>query len=196
MESDNKDTSFDMEQWMDMAKLFSDLVEEEPTSQLPAPVSPESMVSSFDLAVASPKTNMLKAVIPYLEVSQQRYIGIIIKSLELKKVLELYPTSQLSSLENPFPKPSQGKVGILRSIRPHCPKEKQQIVDMMLNFFTMQEVMGKAQLFQDIASPPTDLPTNISPPNTSNLLGGGNMDSLLQMLELFSAMKPQTKEPK
>lgn len=190
MASENNDTSFDMEQWMDMAKLFSDLVEDEPVSELPAPFPPQSTITSFDLAISSPKTNMLKAVIPYLEVQQQRYVAIFIKSLELKKIFDLYPASQLTSLDSPFPRVAEGKIGILQSIRPHCPKDKQQILDMMLNFFTMKEVMGKAQLFQDTMAPVGENPPPSSP------FSGANLDSLLKMLEMFSTMSPQTKDPK
>ncbi|NMA82938.1 MAG: hypothetical protein GX962_03630 [Epulopiscium sp.] len=178
MTNENNDTPFNIEQWMDMAKLFSDLVEDEPTPKLPAP--PQPMISSFDLAIASPKINMLKAVIPYLEVPQQRHLGIIIKSLELKKVFDLYPASQLSSLANPFPRKPEGKIGILQSVRPHCPKEKQQILDMMLNLFTMQEVMSKAQLFQNMI------------PSGNEEKSGANLDSLLKMFEMFSSMNPSS----
>lgn len=185
--AENNETSFDFTKWMDMAKLFSELVEDEPSPITTAPLSSTPVVTHFDQTLASPQINMLKAIIPYFEVPQQRFLGIFIKSLELKKVLDLYPASQLSSLENPFPRNSDWKVGILQSIRPHCPKEKQKILDMMLNLFQMQNMIEKTQLFQKTFTPPETI-TPILNENNPSLLSEQNQDMFFKLLEMFSSL--------
>ena len=98
-----------------------------------------------------------------------------------------YTLLQLSSLENPFPRNSDWKVGILQSIRPHCPKEKQKILDMMLNLFQMQNMIEKTQLFQKTFTPPETI-NPILNENNPSLLSEQNQDMFFKLLEMFSSL--------
>mgnify|MGYP000868874948 CR=1 FL=1 len=182
---EDDDMAFDFTKWMDMANLFSELVEkDEPVSKPLDPLPSNPIITPFDQTLANPQINIVKAVIPYLPVPHQRIFAIFIKSLELKKVFDLYPTSQLSSLSNPFPRSSDWKTGILKSIHPYCPKEKQKIVDMMLQLLQMKQMIGKTQTLYETFNNSNKKDSSME--NITNLLSKENQEQLLKLIELFS----------
>ncbi|WP_058486246.1 hypothetical protein [Defluviitalea phaphyphila] len=97
----------------------------------------------FDESIHNQQLKVIKAAIPYLSFSHQRMLGILVKSLELKRVFDIYkinenPLSSTSIKSNP-----NWKLDMLNSIKLHCNKEKQYVVDMLIKIMDIGELMKK-----------------------------------------------------
>jgi len=147
-ENNNHQEPKNILQLIETAKLFSNLMGNntalnppQVTSDPPKIYSPSTIL--FDETVHTPQMKVIKAAIPYMKVDHQRILGVFIKFLELKKVIDIYrndspPLASTSFLTNP-----NWKIDMLASIRPHCTEEKQYMVDMMTKVIDIGELMKK-----------------------------------------------------
>ncbi|NLK97565.1 hypothetical protein [Defluviitalea saccharophila] len=152
-------------QLLEMAKLFSNLMGNNSTQNQPqitnsAPIVYPSSSILFDETVHTPQMKVIKAAIPYMKVHHQRVLGVFIKFLELKKVMDIYknnssPLSTVSLSTNP-----NWKIDMLTSIRPHCTVEKQCVVDMMSKVIDIGELMKKMHSLKLNESVKTQTDTN------------------------------------
>lgn len=167
-EGKNQNNIFQM---LEMAKLFSGLmgntndqnqsVHPAPP-RIPAPVISPATSILFDESIHTPQMKVVKAAIPYMEPSQQKILGIFIKSLELKKVIDSYKNNENPLSSTDLSTTPHWKVDMLNSIRPHCTEEKQCIVDMMARIMDIGELMKRMNYLKSNNSPKTQAPSNKS----------------------------------
>ena len=55
-------------------------------------------LTDFDYLTADPKLQMLKAAIPYLPVSQQRAVSLLVKIQELQRAQSLFDGEEISAM--------------------------------------------------------------------------------------------------
>lgn len=96
----------------------------------------------FDEKIESKDLKILKTALPYMNGSRQKEILMLIKSMELKKSLDLINNSDASvsimSAENPM----ENTQKMLNDIRQFCNEQEQENIDMILNLFSMFSTYG------------------------------------------------------
>lgn len=96
----------------------------------------------FDEKIESKDLKILKTALPYMNGSRQKEILMLIKSMELKKSLDLINNSDASvsimSAENPV----ENTQKMLNDIRQFCNEQEQENIDMILNLFSMFSTYG------------------------------------------------------
>ncbi len=93
--------------------------------------------TSFDEKVQNKDLQILKTALPYLKGSRQKEILTIIKSMELKKSLELIDSNDTSLSICSTDNPMENTLNMLNDIRRFCSEKEQEHIDMMLNLFSM-----------------------------------------------------------
>ncbi|NLK20678.1 MAG: hypothetical protein GX308_01045 [Epulopiscium sp.] len=146
---------FDASKILEMVKLFSTLMSDsskennvESETEIrtkPIPVVYPSPSILFDETIHTPKMKAIKAAIPYMEYSNQKILGVFIKSLELKKVLDVYsnansPLGAANLTSNP-----NWKTDMLNSIRPHCSEDRQCVLDMLVKIMDIGELINRVK---------------------------------------------------
>lgn len=96
----------------------------------------------FDEKIESKDLKILKTALPYMNGTRQKEILMLIKSMELKKSLDLINNSDASvsimSAENPM----ENTQKMLNDIRQFCNEQEQENIDMILNLFSMFSTYG------------------------------------------------------
>lgn len=96
----------------------------------------------FDERIESKDLKILKTALPYMNGTRQKEILMLIKSMELKKSLDLINSSDASvsimSAENPM----ENTQKMLNDIRQFCNEQEQENIDMILNLFSMFSTYG------------------------------------------------------
>lgn len=200
-EDSKSDSSNNIFQMLEMAKLFSSLMGNGNTKaspqEAPPPIVPQAppVVYSpssilFDESIHTPQMKVIKAAIPYMDPSQQKILGIFVKSLELKRVMDVYrtndnPLSATSVSSNPH-----WKMDMLNSIRPHCSEEKQCLVDMMTRVMDIGELMKKMNTLKSNQAPKVE--SNSNKPDQKqtliNALSPMLNDNQKQMLNMLTTL--------
>lgn len=93
--------------------------------------------TSFDEKVQNKDLQILKTALPYLKGSRQKEILTIIKSMELKKSLELIDSNDTSLSICSTDNPMENTLNMLNDIRRFCSEKEQEHIDMMVNLFSM-----------------------------------------------------------
>lgn len=135
-------------QMLEMAKLFSNLLGNKEMQNQPQvvntpPVVPLASSILFDETVHTPQMKVIKAAIPYMEINHQKVLGVFVKFLELKKVVDIYKNNNAPLSANSLSTSPHWKIDMLNSIRPHCTEEKQCMVDMMAKIMDISDLMKK-----------------------------------------------------
>ena len=99
-------------------------------------------LTDFDYRTADPKLQMLKAAIPYLPVSQQRAVSLLVKIQELQRAQSLFDGEEISAmgLSPSTPKPAT-PIQLLQIIKPYAGPREREMIEMLENFQIMKEVL-------------------------------------------------------
>lgn len=93
--------------------------------------------TAFDEKIQNRELQILKTALPYLKGPRQKEILTLIKSMELKKSIDLIDSDDTSlsicSAENPM----ENTLNMLSDIRKFCSEKEQEHIDLMLNLFSM-----------------------------------------------------------
>ena len=93
--------------------------------------------TAFDEKTQNTVLQILKPALPYMRGSRQKEILTLIKSIELKKSIDLIDSDDTSlsicSTENPM----ENTLQMLSDIRKFCTEQEQEHIDMILNIFSM-----------------------------------------------------------
>ena len=102
----------------------------------------EDRVKYFDDAIHTNSMKKLKSVVPYMDREYQKKLAIMIKVIELQKVIEMYNTQEVgvASIDKSSERGDWRK-GMLSAIRVHSTQEEQRMIDMILNLIEMKEFM-------------------------------------------------------
>ncbi len=83
--------------------------------------------TAFDEKTQSKDLQILKTALPYMRGSHQKEILTLIKSMELKKSIDLIDSDD--TMEN--------TLNMLSDIRQFCSEKEQEHIDMIMNLFSM-----------------------------------------------------------
>lgn len=106
----------------------------------------ELIVTEFDIVTTKGSTQILKALIPYLSTREQKLIGIIIRIWELIQTIRFFENQNFS--------PHKTNDGLdfnpelVRHIKKYCTPESQHMLDIILQFMNMSELMNIMGMFE------------------------------------------------
>ena len=106
----------------------------------------ELIVTEFDIVTTKGSTQIIKALIPYLSPREQKMIGIIIRIWELIQTLRFFEKQEFSSHKNTDILDLNPE--LVRHIKKYCTPETQHMLDMILQFMNMSELMNIMNMFE------------------------------------------------
>ncbi len=146
-------------------------------------------LTEFDKATIADSTQLIKAIIPYMDANMQRNISFFIRFIEMKQTINYYSHNIIqsdvasASLNNPgslFKNPE-----IFTSIKKCCPESQLQFISTIESWLKMTDVINMYQnmeqnsQFQDIINmmnnsnnPPPKSEANTSTNNPFDVLKG------------------------
>ena len=100
------------------------------------PEDPTIKLTDFDCIVGDHHLQMLKAALPYLQVSQQRFLSFSIKFQELQHTMSLLHNEDnaalgICSLPDEAP---HSTLDMLEAIKPYGSTDEQSFIDLICNF--------------------------------------------------------------
>lgn len=105
------------------------------------------IVTEFDLLTTKGSTQILKALIPFLAPREQKMIGIIIRIWELIQTIRFFEKQTF---------PHHGKQSgldfnpeLVQHIKKYCTPDSQHMIDMILQFMNMSELMNIMNMFEN-----------------------------------------------
>lgn len=132
---------------------------------------PPKPMTPFDELLTSPKLQMLKLFLPYTPDSNQQFLGVFIKFMELEHTISFFQNSRTALHNQTFqngkpPSPAD----MLKDLKPYMPPQQSEMMDTFLNIMNIMEM---ASTFQE----------NSQGETAGDFAGGLNpMDMMMGML--------------
>lgn len=95
-------------------------------------------VQPFDNDLQTPAIRTIKAAIPHLEYKYQKNMGILVKVIELDNLLKKYKNMTVEVQSNVN---ADWRKGMLLSIKPQLDYKKQQMIEMLIKFMDLKDIM-------------------------------------------------------
>lgn len=98
--------------------------------------------TDFDYLMADPQLQMIKAVLPYMQLSQQRIFSMMIKIRELNRTRELFRDGEMSAmgLGNSGAKKAS-PMELLQVMKQYAGPKEREMIDMVENVQLMMQAM-------------------------------------------------------
>ena len=152
----DNDNSIDFAKMMEMAQLFNSFMGQ-PSGSSPIPSSTDTLADSltskgvsdsisnynpveFDAAVQTDALKTIKAAIPHLEPRYRQNMSVLVKLIEIRKLLRFYGEGAIAAQAATD---GDWRINMLTSIRPYMPDHKQYTLDMLVKFIDLQLISQK-----------------------------------------------------
>lgn len=93
-------------------------------------------LTTFDINTIGDSTQMIKALIPYLEPESQRMVAILVRIRELMLTIRYFSNPNLK--KQSFSSNDE----MLKQLKKFCSPEMANMIDMMMKFLSMSEMMN------------------------------------------------------
>ncbi len=115
----------------------------------------ENNASTLDTLIQNQHLQMIKAALPYINLSEQRFLSIYIKLLELRNTFQLYDQDPDTLSACSLQKEDGTMLDMLRDIKAFCPKEEQETIEQILNFIQVYQMYQSYQNAAEGVGPDT-----------------------------------------
>lgn len=127
------------------------------------PEDPTIKLTDFDCIVGDHHLQMLKAALPYLQVSQQRFLSFSIKFQELQHTMSLLHNEDnaalgICSLPEEAP---HSTLDMLEAIKPYGSTDEQSFIDLICNFIRGSRIGAQ---YQEMTAIPQPADNHLQPP--------------------------------
>lgn len=95
-----------------------------------------------DIFSCSKKENMISAAIPFLDREYQKEIYVIVRLMEMRRVLE---GEFLETRERQNDPPALRRQKLLQAIQPYLPEAERNQMETIIKMMTMKEIMGQEE---------------------------------------------------
>lgn len=136
----------DIEQMLQMAKMLGTMLKPPENNELE--IVPQYKPIPFDEELQTQDIKIIKSVIPYMNITQQKVVGVLVKLMEIKILLEKTEDEQIVTAQSEDD--SQLHRDILMSIQPHCSKDKQNMLNMILKMLEMKKILVQIQTLKEV----------------------------------------------
>lgn len=152
----------------------------------------EFKFTDLDYLIGDHHLQMIKAALPYVQVSQQKFLSLLVKGNELMRTMELFqegPEGEMGicSIEQENASP----IEMLNAIKPYGTKQEQDMMDLIINLmqgFQIRRNYQDSMSSQESASPSPSamiekLKAVLSPEQQARL---ENIQIMMQSLQAFT----------
>ena len=92
-------------------------------------------MTALDAQVSPRHLQMIKAAIPYVHLTEQRFLSIYVKFLEFKNTMDFFSVDDDQLQACSLNADSSDPMNMLNDIRPFCTDSERETMDMLLNVF-------------------------------------------------------------
>ncbi len=148
MEEQNE--TVDFEQMVQMAKMLSDMLQpsvEQNNEENQQNAIVQYKPIAFDEGIQTQDMKIIKSIIPYMNVNQQKLVGVFVKFMEIKNILNKNEDEDIvvqNQSEETSPK------DILMAIEPYCCGDKKNIVNIMLRMLELKKILVKVETLKEV----------------------------------------------
>lgn len=125
----------------------------------PKPPHQTIIQTEFDERTIGRSTQLLKALIPFLEPSQQRMFGLMVRIIEFNMTLDFFNHNRIPACAF---KPCCGS-DMLSELKSYCSPEEQKQLDMMIGMIKAQKLQAALASANCCAPPPPPPPHDDKP---------------------------------
>ena len=115
-------------------------------------------LTDFDYLIGDHHLQMVKAAIPYVNVTGQRFLSFFVKLKELQRTVSLFREEQVGAMG--ICTAGDGQKGspldIMKAIRPYGNTQEQDLIDMLCNFLSGPRMAGQ---YPDIVAAQAQTPS-------------------------------------
>lgn len=99
--------------------------------------------TDFDYLLADPQLQMIKAALPYMQLSQQRVLSMMIKVRELNRTRELFQDGELSAmgLGSANTKKASNPMEIIQAMKQYAGPREREMIEMLENVQLMMQAI-------------------------------------------------------
>lgn len=97
-------------------------------------------MTPFDKLISSDQLQMMKLMIPYTPLENQRMLAIYAKFLELEHTIDFFRHYNHDIHAQAFEKKLSSPADILDELRPFLPKQQRNFLDSVMNLFNIMEM--------------------------------------------------------
>lgn len=97
-------------------------------------------LTPFDTLTFNSRLQMMKAIIPYMQTSQQKIFSLFIKFSEIQNTIHLFEEDENKLSACSVHAPNDSPLDILKDIRNYCSEKDQETIDMAINFYNAMQM--------------------------------------------------------
>lgn len=113
------------------------------TAKPVAQAAPVEIKEPGDIFARSKRENMISAAIPFLDREYQKEIYIIVRLMEMRRVLDGGLLEMRQKQEDP---PARRRRNLLGAVQAYLPAEERNRMETILKMMDMREMMGREEL--------------------------------------------------
>lgn len=119
-------------------------------------------ITSFDSIITNRQMQIIKSSLPFIPVSDQKFMSVMVKFQELKNTIELFsePDGNLCACDA-TDDPYENLTQMISSIKTYCSDEEKEFVDMAYNMACAFALSGNPENNHHISDNPIDIKTII-----------------------------------
>ncbi len=129
--------NMDISQMLEMANMLGTMLKPTDVNNKEEIKTIEYKPIPFDEELQTEDMKIIKAVIPYMNLTQQKLVGIFIKIMEIRALLNKTETEVVSIQTNN----EQLHKDILLSVKPYCSQDKQNAINMIIRMLEMKNIL-------------------------------------------------------
>lgn len=112
-------------------------------------------MTELDYLTASPRLQMIKAALPYINIQEQRIFSLLVKIGELERTVQLFGKQEegelgICSLEEDAP---SSPVDMLNAMKPFGTEAEQDFIDLIINFLQGSQLYQSYMDSMDLPEP-------------------------------------------
>ena len=139
-------------------------------------------MTALDAKVSPRHLQMIKAAIPYVHLTEQRFLSIYVKFLEFKNTMDFFSVDDDQLQACSLNADSSDPMNMLNDIRPFCTDSERETMDMLLNVF---QAMNLYRAYQSSTSSSGE---SAGPANSMDALKSMLSPEQQAMFDTYSAM--------
>lgn len=142
----DEQSGIDLEQVMNVAKMLGTLMPPENKEEQKEIVVQYEPIT-FDEELQTQEMKMIKSVLPYMGISQQKIIGVLIKFMEIKNLIEKDEKDMVFIQSKDDEELSKD---ILKAVQPYCPEEKKDILNILLRMMDLKKILIQVEGLKEV----------------------------------------------
>ncbi|WP_432628172.1 hypothetical protein [Brotaphodocola sp.] len=104
---------------------------------------PDCRATELDYLLADPHMQMLKAALPYMPYSRQRFCSMLIQIQQIQRTRSLFQDGQMSAMElSRSGNKEASPIEMLQAIKPYASQREREIIEMLENIQIMMQAIS------------------------------------------------------